>query len=822
MGITGAHKALTFWLTNVTLDELLTIATKRSHVEIENDIDRSMKPTLDVDVSWMVRRSAAARKDGLEHTMRVCEQFVKIGFNVVLVCDGSERHHTKRATIKRSVNRYKKQLDMLEKRKKLMSLSEERKNEDSVTKRAKIEKEEEKVSNQLKRLETGFQSKVIDVGDALYEDIKDLIATFDDEMLGANGGGIMVCQAKYQADSVIAHRCYKGISDVVLGNDSDLAAHCGEKCLGIKQFQFNESTKENQLHDIELFASCKSTIIATANMISIDTTGKTTKRIRIPERPVFDGIEDPKVRALIAVGLGCDVISRNIKQVTTNSLHNFISNPHNITEGTMYDSVMKFFVTKHFNVKKKTVLDPGATTKFKCMMNTYVEAFMFEPATYYAGNVDLIAPGKTIYIHDEIPESLHIYVKDFAENNPMINIREDNNPISTCAGPGSGTHCYLCDEECSSCITCMHGICSLCKFEHNKNVYCVNCYVSEKSFPTNDLDVMPIHEMREALIRIGLDVAVGELASEIIDWYDALVVKRNSVYDNEIVEGITMPAENSNFINEVEVLQDFDVKEGGRYIRDDNIQLGHRMELLGLLSDLVSITPNEGTGKSEIKAYSVMPKFLLDYANSARLHSGYRLVKRCVRHAMDPRAVSILHSSGKIVKYEEEVGLCLRHKVKASMKINVYDVMVCFTRTKIVCCSCTCKAGSSGCEKILCVHILPVVYQYSMLLYDGLSEHLLVELANEWNLSLEKSLTNEQKNVLLEYLQELKQSTGVLTTFDKNMKVVDFLKPFSVGTENSKMIPPPPRDPSLLGPLRTLDFNTPIMKAQKKINRGRD
>lgn len=70
--------------------------------------------------------------------MRVCIQFVQIGFNVVLVCDGSKRHHTKRADIKQSVNRYKKQLDMLEKRKKLMSLSVERKNEDTVTKRSKI------------------------------------------------------------------------------------------------------------------------------------------------------------------------------------------------------------------------------------------------------------------------------------------------------------------------------------------------------------------------------------------------------------------------------------------------------------------------------------------------------------------------------------------------------------------------------------------------------------------------------------------------------------------------------------------------------------
>lgn len=143
---------------------------------------------------------------------------------------------------------------------------------------------------------------------------------------------------------------------------------------------------------------------------------------------------------------------------------------------------------------------------------------------------------------------------------------------------------------------------------------------------------------------------------------------------------------------------------------------------------------------------------------------------------MDPRAVSIFHSSGKIVKYKAEVGLCLRHKVKASMKINIYDVMVCFTRTKIVCCSCTCKASSSGQEKILCVHILLVIYQYSMLLYDGLSEHLLVELANKWNLSLEKSITNKQKNVLLQYLQELKQSTGELTTFDNNMKVNKFLE----------------------------------------------
>jgi hypothetical protein len=137
-----------------------------------------------------------------------------------------------------------------------------------------------------------------------------------------------------------------------------------------------------------------------------------------------------------------------------------------------------------------------------------------------------------------------------------------------------------------------------------------------------------------------------------------------------------------------------------------------------------------------------------NFADASRFHSGFRLLKRAIRHAMDPQAASILSASGSVIQYGSQVGLHLRHKVKASMKADVYSVEVSFTKSCIIACKCNCKAGSTERDKVVCVHILPVIYQVTLLLFDGLGEHTIIEWANYWNQNYENALDNECKHVL--------------------------------------------------------------------------
>ena len=437
MGIKGAHKQLSYCLLAVTCDEIESIGRLRCITNLMQNSRRANKPILDVDVSWVFRRFASQGKDALDATIRLSLQFVRIGFIVVLVCDGKKRHHTKRATIARSINSYKVQIDILEKRNLMMEKANIRRQSNSVIERETLEAEEYVLSEQIKRKENSFQHKPVDVGQSLYDDIKEIISSLDDELIGENGGSLTVCQAKYQADSVIASRCNKRISDLVLGTDTDLSAHCGSLCLGIKDFKFND----DKISDIELFSSCNQTILNIAQILNIDTTKK-NKRLIIPPFPVFEGINDPCIRSLISIGLGCDVVDKNLKTVTPNSLYNFLSSIRIITVDNLYNDIMNFFIHKHFGVKNINTLDNSVVDDFKNIINIYVESYMYEPAIYYVGDGDIVSNIQNIYIHDSSPLTLHEYNIDFAENNNKIIIRNLDVACGTCVGPGNGSHCY--------------------------------------------------------------------------------------------------------------------------------------------------------------------------------------------------------------------------------------------------------------------------------------------------------------------------------------------------------------------------------------------
>ena len=39
----------------------------------------------------------------------------------------------------------------------------------------------------------------------------------------------------------------------------------------------------------------------------------------------------------------------------------------------------------------------------------------------------------------------------------------------------------------------------------------------------------------------------------------------------------------------------------------------------------------------------VLPSIIVDFAQKSRVSSGYRLLKRCIRHALDPKAFPLEH-----------------------------------------------------------------------------------------------------------------------------------------------------------------------------------
>jgi hypothetical protein len=156
------------------------------------------------------------------------------------------------------------------------------------------------------------------------------------------------------------------------------------------------------------------------------------------------------------------------------------------------------------------------------------------------------------------------------------------------------------------------------------------------------------------------------------------------------------------------------------------------LQVTRLLTELVTlpeVKPNQH------KTFDVIPPIIRNFAEGSRVEDGNRLCQRTLRHATDPRHTDIRLCNGYVIEEEDQdkdnnIGLVLKHNIKASMKNDTYKVELAFTCNDMISCSCTCRCGSIGIEKVLCVHILPVLFQIGQLMFMGMSEHILVESSN--------------------------------------------------------------------------------------------
>ena len=152
-----------------------------------------------------------------------------------------------------------------------------------------------------------------------------------------------------------------------------------------------------------------------------------------------------------------------------------------------------------------------------------------------------------------------------------------------------------------------------------------------------------------------------------------------------------------------------------------------------------------------------IPEMFIDFARGCRVDLGYRLLRRCLRHAFDSKCESIDNKVAKIISYEGELGLHITTPIPASMKHDVYNGDIVFTKNKVLCARCGCKSGSQKDEKVACVHTLCRAYKLSQLLAEDLAEHMLLQLA-----SMMTSPTTEADTWSQQQLSSMKESIVTL------------------------------------------------------------
>ena len=295
--------------------------------------------------------------------------------------------------------------------------------------------------------------------------------------------------------------------------------------------------------------------------------------------------------------------------------------------------------------------------------------------------------------------------------------------------------------------------------------------------------------MTNSLRSVGMEVRNTDELRDIINIHEAVILKKTSIYNTENNhDNISIPEQSSTYLKQLKVITNFHLRNGGQYISDTDLNINEKIEITYLLAALVDIDNNRN--QHTIETYKVLPEILIKFSTMARQHSGYRLCKRAIRHALDPQAIDIFDASGSVVEYNGNKGLMLVHKIKASMKSDVYKVKLAFTRYTIISCECTCKAGSFGQEKVVCVHVLPVLLQVTHFLFKYMAESILIELANAWKNINESAIE-------LTSLREMKFAVETLIIADdvtkmnninNNTTINELLQPNDVGTEKAKLL----------------------------------
>ena len=206
---------------------------------------------------------------------------------------------------------------------------------------------------------------------------------------------IIVMQAEFQADSVIAYRTMENLNDITIMEDSDLAALCGKQCVSISKFEVSNLNKRNsQLTGMELFFADKSTRDAICNMIGLDVTSARTNN---SQYPLFDGVDDYYIRGLIAVGIGCDVYVGGVPGITLVKFSNALVHIKQQCTGDykkFKEALFDLFVKEYKIAEGNNLTDE----EIRKMILIFTDTFVYEPGNFRYNTTMEPDPKICIYI----------------------------------------------------------------------------------------------------------------------------------------------------------------------------------------------------------------------------------------------------------------------------------------------------------------------------------------------------------------------------------------------------------------------------------------
>jgi len=290
--------------------------------------DRGIEtPTIVSDCSnmaYIYKKSTSIIVSLVNHFVK----WVDTGLVVIPVCDGPIRPDSKQATHQRIANKEKKRIKSYLQRATLRQLNkqliEEQMNEQE---KQKLLKEIKKLEKKCKTNDTQSQTVIPkNFAEELKRELYESGAHVTNPSTNGSVGDVAV--AEFQADCYMASHIINKKAVMVQTRDVDIPIICGGDCIAISKF----TTKK-----FELTCTSKSTLEDAMKHLP----KKHKAKLVEAKCPVFDGIETPRLRALMMIILGCDVYGQGMKGTKASKLATLISTYNTTSEQQLYANLFE-------------------------------------------------------------------------------------------------------------------------------------------------------------------------------------------------------------------------------------------------------------------------------------------------------------------------------------------------------------------------------------------------------------------------------------------------------------------------------------------------
>jgi hypothetical protein len=578
MGVASGGKML-YHVPVKTLAELLIVLRRRRIDPVGN-----VSPSVFLDANWLARKFSK-RKGGAN----ACIAFIALALAVrgvaVVVCgDGDSRHHSKKATTKRITEAEQAKLNCLFLRKKLACLVEESR-DTNITHEQKeeIASEIKKIHSTVKTQESKFSENILP--DDFAATLSDALDDAKEKIPNQSSGSIIFRTARTQADCVIAFNAVRRTCVAAFANDSDFVTMAGNAMLLVKDFKLGKKTEDDKsLFDFLLATGFLDVMKdSITNPLSISQSA-----VQMPTYPLMERFpDDPLLRALVAVGTGCDTLPKGVPGCGPAKILKTLDAAK--SDGLTDEECLLQLYEKESGLNRSLLL-------------AFANAMLYEPANLASDSVH----DEPKFIHG-VPASLPVYLEEFAQGSttpihidPLIGKVE-------CCGPCRVPHWFATGEVFKTCAGCQKNVCWICqaslKYVENgeqfTGTYCIPC-LGEAVLGGSQATVLPrVEEMRAALLKENVhDVADLDI-TEVEELHDALIKRMHNDID---LASVQFPKQMSSFIDnpggqsfEKEII--FDLLNGASFLRAEELSDHDVCGVLRILSELVTFSSTNNMKK---------------------------------------------------------------------------------------------------------------------------------------------------------------------------------------------------------------------------------